>query len=298
MANRLLAIAMIGACCIAACDDPFVDPFDTGKHFTVYGYLSPLESDHYVRVIPVRRSPEHIDGPGADQSEIDAEVFSTNLSTDETVKWSHALTQLSDGSYGHVFSSHFVVNAGVTYRLTVRRSDGAESVAETNVPRNVTAEALPAVVAGDSIVQPIRLKNVPMIERLYVVYCASPVDGPICADDLDGKTGLIVIYLGRRGHRVGSDWEIGVQLSRDFQILRNVAHLEEGVPLVLKSLELRVTALDPAWIVTEDPEEFAQPYALNNVSNGFGYWGSLGVGEFEWVPDTNILDALGVSTAG
>jgi len=296
MVSRL-SVAVIVGLCMAACADPLVDPFDTGKHFTVYGYLSPLESDHVVRVIPVRRYPEHIIGPGGDGSEIDAEVFSTNLSTDETIRWDHSLTRLNDGSYGHVFSSHFVVNAGVTYRLTVRRSDGAESVAETHVPRNVTAEALPAVVSGDTIVQPIRLKNVPMIERLYVVYCASPVDGPVCADDLDGKTGLIIIYLGRRGHRVGADWEIGVQLSRDFHLLRDIAHLEDNVPLILKSLELRVTALDPKWIVADDPEEFAQPYALNNVSNGFGYWGSLGVGEFEWVPDADILDALGVSTA-
>jgi hypothetical protein len=249
-------------------------------------------------VIPVRRYPEEIQEDGEPQSEIDAEVFSRNLSTDQETRWTHSLMRLDDGSYGHVFSAPLTVSAGATYRLTVRRSDGAESTAETRVPRNLEAVALPATVIGDSIVQVIRWQNVPKVERLYVVYCAAPVDGPICADDLDGKTGLIVIYRGRRlGHRVGSDWEMAIQLSRDFKLLRDVADLTEDIPLQLKSLEVRITALDENWTVYDDPEVFAQPGALHNVENGFGYWGALGVSEFEWVPDAETLRLLGVTSS-
>jgi hypothetical protein len=168
----------------------------------------------------------------------------------------------------------------------------------TRIPVNLAAEALPAVVAGDSVYQVVRWKDVPGIERLYAVYCASPVDGPVCADDLDGKTGLIVIYDGQLGRRVGSDWETRIHLSRDFEALRALAEIDAETTLVLKSLEVRITALDEHWTIYDDPYELAQPAALNNVEHGFGYWGSLGVGEFQWVPDAEALDALGVTSQG
>ena len=56
---RRVASLMPVALCLSlgACEDPFIDPFVEGKHFTVYGYISPFESEHFVRVIAFRRFP-------------------------------------------------------------------------------------------------------------------------------------------------------------------------------------------------------------------------------------------------
>lgn len=291
---RRFVVGLTASVLLGACQDSVVDPYVEGKHFTVYGYLSLFDNEHFVRVIPVRRYPEHIDSPGDPQAEIDAEVFSTNLSTEETIPWAHSLVKLSDGSYGHVFSARFVVTAGVTYRLTVHRSDGVETTATTTVPSNIDAEALPATVDADSVRQVIRLKNVPKVDKLEVVYCAAPVTGPICADGIDGKSGYVAKYR-KSGRRIGSDWEVSVDLSRDFTALRQIAGVDPDTLLVLKSLEMRAIALDEHWIVYEDPYVFAQPSALTNVENGFGFWGAVGIGFYSWTPDAAALAVLRVT---
>lgn len=290
----LFRILSIGCLLLAGCEDPLVDPFTTGAHYTVYGFLSPFETEHFVRVIPIRRYPENIAKPGGPQSEIDAEVTSTNLSTGQTLKWTHNLVRLNDGSYGHVFSAGFLVSTGATYRLTVRRSDGAQSVAETTVPEGMSAETLPAKVDENSVTQVIRWKNVPKVDNVTIVYCAAAVGITACADGEDGG-GLFIPY-GQSGRRVGNDWEITVDLSRDFEHLRDIAGLPDDLPLQLNSLQMRVLGLDANWTVYDDPDQFAQPSALNNVENGFGYWGSLGNGLLDWVPDSEALAVIGVRT--
>lgn len=286
------AAILLAALSLTGCEDPFIDPFATGKHFTVYGYISPFESEHFVRVVAVRRVPEDIGGPGDPHSEIDAEVESTNLATGQTVRWAHSLRRLDDGSFGHVFSAQFLVNRGDAYRLTVRRSDGAESYAETTVPIFTEAEALPATVSDGTVQQVVRWKNMPGLDDVNIVYCAAPAGMTGCFDGADGH-GLLIPY-GPVGARVGNDWEVPVELSRDFAFLRDVAGLSADLPLQLNSLQIRVNGLDEKWTVYDDPDVFAQPSALNNVVNGFGYWGSVGNGLFEWTPDEAALAELGI----
>ncbi len=292
MKRYFQAAALLAVLILIGCEDPFIDPFATGKHFTVYGYLSPFESEHVVRVVPVRRFPEDIEGPGEPQSEIDAVVETTNLATGQTVRWVHSLRRLDDGSFGHVFSAQFVVSRGTTYRLTVRRSDGAESVAETTVPHFTEAEALPATVSGDTVQQIIRWKGIPGVDDVNIIYCAAPVGVGACFDGADGG-GLLIPY-GPVGRRVGNDWEVPVELSRDFAFLRDIAGLSPELPLQLNSLQIRVLGLDEKWTVYDDPDVFAQPTSLNNVENGFGYWGSVGNGLFEWTPDESALAEMGI----
>ena len=291
--NRFHFLALAVVLLVSGCEDPFVDPFVSGRHFTVYGFLSPFESEHSVRVIPVRRFPEDIDARDAPQSEIDAEVTSTNLNTGQVTRWRHALLRLDDGSFGHVFSAGFIVERGITYRLTVSRSDGAQSVAETTVPAALTAEELPSEIRGDTVTQVIRWKNVPKVDDVNILYCAAPLGLTGCYDGDDGH-GLLIAY-GEVGRRVGNDWEVPVQLSRDLSFLREIAGLPQDDVLQLNSFQMRVLGLDDKWTIYDDPEEFAQPNALTNVENGFGYWGSVGNGLLEWVPDPAALDRLGLA---
>lgn len=294
MLRRSLLIG-IGALLVSSCEDPMIDPFVEGKHFTVYGFLNPFEDEHFVRVVPVRRFPEDIPERDSPHAAIDAVVTSINLSTGGQTVWTHTLARLDDGTFGHVFRAQFRVSAGVTYRLVVRRSDGAESTAETTIPTGMTAEALESTLTNGEVVQVIRWKNVPKVDDINVVYCAAPVGSTGCADGADGG-GLLIRY-GTVGRRVGNDWEVPVRLSRDFRFVREVANLDPETALQLNSLQMRVLGLDPKWTVIDDPDQFAQPNALNNVENGFGYWGSVGNGLLDWVPDATALTRLGIVPA-
>ena len=248
---------------VSGCDSPSIDPFVTGSHFTVWGYISPFADTHFVRVIPVRRFPEEIVQPGDRHAEIDARVTSTDVARGHTRQWQHSLRRLDDGTYGHIFYSAFVVRSGGRYRLTVTRSDGMESVAETVVPSDHEVEILPAEVVDDRVIQIIRWKDVPTLENTDIIYCAAPIGIRACYDGEDGA-GLIIGY-GRKGARVGNDWEITVDLSRDFDFLRQINGLAPDLPLGLYTLHMRVIVLDAGWRVLLDPTEFAQPGALDNV---------------------------------
>ena len=277
---------------VAGCEGPFIDPFREGAHFTVWGFLSTFEDTHYVRVIPVRRFPEEIKSPSDPHAEIDAVVHSTDVSTGRIVEWRHNLMQLDDRTYGHVFTAAFPVREGAHYRLTVFRSDGAFSIAETVIPESFESEIMPAQVQPDRVVQIVRWKDVPTPETIDVVYCAGPVDSRVCADGADGG-GLLIRY-GHEGRRVGNDWEVKVELSRDFELLREIAGLGPDVPLGLFSLQMRINALDEGWAVLADANDFAQLKALDNVLGGFGYWGAVGNSILDWFPEEEALEAIGV----
>lgn len=273
---------------LAGCEDPFIDPFVSGKHFTVYGYLNAFDVDHFVRVVPVRRTPEQIDNPNVPQAEIDAVVTSTDLSTNTEIRWTHTLQQFDDGTYGHVFSSRFVVHPGRRYRLTVRRSDGAESTAETTVPNLPEPEVDPATVTADSVSQVLHWIGAGTPQSIEVVYCAKPIGQISCSG--------IPINYGRAGHRTSDGWDVPVKLSRDLPFVRQRLAYPDTVILVLADVEMRFTSLDRYWVVPPepiDPELFAQPAALNNVENGFGYWGSVARTNHSWIPDRRALESLG-----
>ena len=114
----------------SSCEDSFIDPFaNDSKYFTLYGYLDESKNFqpgtlHAVRVIPITRSSQVIENPDDSNARIDAEVFSIDLETGQEVRWGYTLEELADGTYGHLFQTRFFVNAGNTYRLEVRRSDG------------------------------------------------------------------------------------------------------------------------------------------------------------------------------
>lgn len=280
---------------LMGCEDPFIDPFVDGQHFTIWGYLSAFDEEHTIRVIPVRRFPEEINSPSDPQAEIDAEVTSMNLLTGKTVTWKHELVQLNDRTYGHVFRSSFLISPGGKYELSVTRSDGATSTAVATIPTGIEAEILPAEVRGDSVVQTIRWKDVPTAENIDVVYCAGPVGSRACSDGNDGG-GLLIPY-GASGTRNGNDWEVTVYLARDFRFLRDISRIPLETPLEVYTMQMRIRALDPTWTVFDDPEVFGQPGALHNVVNGFGYFGAIGFSTLDWLPDAEALAVLGVTPA-
>jgi hypothetical protein len=284
-------LTLIPACvCIllSGCEDPFIDPFVEGQHYTVYGYLNAFDVDHAVRVVPVRRSPEDIPEPDAPHADIDAAVTSTDLTSNVTIRWVHTLQQFEDGTHGHVYTSRFVVRQGHTYRLVVERSDGAASIAETTVPNLGPPVASPARIRPDSVTQVLTWKDAGVPENIEVAYCAKPVGAFSCTD--------IVIDYGRKGEKAAEGWAVPVELGKDLLFVRQQMGFAESLVLELSNVEMRYTSLDQKWDApqgTFDPEVFGQPDALNNVENGFGFWGSVARSIYSWTPDREALEALG-----
>jgi len=196
--------------------------------------------------------------------------------------------KLEDGRFGHVFRAAFVVRKGREYELVVERSDGAKSIARTTVPNLKDWEVAPAEITHDTTSQTITWMGVGTPEDISISYCAKPVGALRCPS--------IVVPYGRRGRRTEEGWEVEIQLSKDLLFVRQQLGVGEGLLLELSTMDMLFTALDENWILPEepfDPEEFAQPDALTNVENGFGFWGSISRSGASWIPDAEALAVSG-----
>ncbi len=308
----LRPILLIGLLVVtASCGDTFIDPFDNdGQFFTIYGYLDVIQTEHAVRVIPVTRTPEHITSPSDDQATIDAVVTSTDLSTGQKITWQHTLEKLDDGTYGHIFRAAFLVQPARSYRLEVRRSDGATATAETRVPFISEASRFrrdPVQVTPDSVVTlDVYLSDVPSpwkIESLYLMGNETPQGSPYTP--LQSR---FYVSYGRSGERTDDEgWHVQISISEDQAPVR--AAIEEfrrqgiydDTPLVLRSMGIRIRILDANWDPPEgvfDPEVLAQPGRLSNVENGHGFWGSIGLYTQEWNVSQEFSELLGYKGSG
>ena len=272
---------------LLSCSDTIIDPFENEEqYFTVWGYIDQLSTHHSVRVIPVTRYPESIVNP--ELAEIDAEVYSVDLSTGNRRRWNYHLEQLEDGTYGHIFSSSFIVNSKRSYRLEVVRADGKMSTAETRVPGVVSDTLLiksPIVWENDStlVYQDFEIPGIPSPWDINVYYWW---EGGIA------KQGVYIPY-GRQGERTESGgWRFRANISDDqarvwerVQWAIDRGLLEPGESHGVISMGVQVRILDGNWNPPEgvfDPEVLAQPGVLSNVVNGHGFFGSVGLYSQAW----------------
>ncbi len=272
----------------AGCSDTVIDPFNNdGKFFTVYGYLDVLERNHKVRVIPVTRRAEKVTNPENPQSQLDAVVRSIDGVTGETIEWRHSLEELEDGTYGHIFRASFLVTAGATYRLEIERSDGIMAYAETTVPIINTAtlfESEPIQFSADSSVatQNIHIPEINAPWNIEAVYLWG--GGPI--------NRRVFVPYGLAGEPAeGGGWNLTVNISEDqAHVMENIEQsriqgFEFPTAVVLSAMGVQFRILDDNWNIPDgvfDAEILADPAAQTNVTNGYGYWGSVGLYRQEW----------------
>lgn len=272
-----------------ACSETLIDPFENEeRYYTIWGYIDQLSTEHSVRVVPVTRFPEDIQSSFDDDAQIDAEVYSTDLVTGERRRWNHTLKKLEDGTYGHIFSSQFIVNPKRSYRLEVIRSDGKKAWAETTVP-GVHSDTLlvrsPIVWENDSslVYQDFEIPGIPSPWEIQAIY------------RWEGGTAKQNVYVpyGRSGERTAEgSWKVRVNISEDqpkvwewVQWAIDRGMLEPGGTHLLYAMGLQVRILDKNWDPPEgifDPEVLAQPSVMSNVSNGYGFFGSVGLYTQEW----------------
>lgn len=295
MACLLLAAGAL----LSGCDDTIIDPFDNEeRYFTVYGYLDMLETRHTLRVVPVTRFAENIETTDGGRSALDARVFTTDLVSGVRTEWDHRYAQLNDGTWGHVFEGRFLVQPGRTYRLEVVRSDGKTTTAETTVPlfnSSSLFEKGPVVFEQDSTRawQDVTIPEIssPWDVTLIYMWSAYPINR------------RLFIPYGRPGSRMtDGGWQMRINLSEDQDVVREHVResFEQGIPpdattYSLTAMGVQIRVLDANWDPPGgvfDPEILAQPGAMSNVRNGYGFFGSVGIYTEEW-NIAELSDALG-----
>jgi len=281
---RFLAksLCLIGLLTLSSCSDTFLDPFENdGRYYSVYGFLDASESVHHLRVIEVTRFAEEIEADRPDTRNFDAQVTTTDLTTGETTRWTHQLRQLSDGTYGHIFTGRFLARQGRTYRLEVLRSNGRITSAETTIPR------FPVTVPSpDTLFFPYEASpDSAFAAHVTLPDIASPWDITLFYD-LQGSN--VEVPYGRPGSRTDEGgWTFEVDMPRDAPLMRSFLNLGATDPLpLLHAITLQIRALDANWDPPGgvfDPEILAQPGTMSNVENGYGFFGSVGLYQYTWI---------------
>ncbi len=283
---------------LSGCDETFLDPFDNDERFfTVYGFLDPMQLRQTIRVIPVTRFPEDIQGPAEDQAFIDARVYTRDLTDSTSTLWQHELKQQDDGSFIHLYHADFLVKPGHTYRLDIIRNDETTTSATTIVPRPTSDKIVlasgPVVQSDSSVVQEIALPDIPALWDLSAIYL---VEGPSYRDR------VFVPYPTPSGPDEDGLWKYRLNVTADQdsiiaraeRFMRNQA--VDTLPVTLTAMGVQFRIIDTEWhpLLTEsDIIRLSQPGVASNVVNGYGMFGSMGLHREEWEVSTQVAAVLG-----
>ena len=300
MKSHFLFLLVAGLALLNGCDSTEIDPFkNQGQYFTLYGYIDQSSNfssglPHSVRVIPVTRRTAQITDPTELNASIDARVFTINMHTGQEIEWQHSLDRLSDGSYGHVFRSDFFVQPAHRYRLEVRRSDGTTTTAETTVPSSSSSTPLlPAPFLSsnsEGALQNIILPGINTIWDITVIYrlrqesCFNPV------------TTIHRIPYGRVGNPTENGWELTTFVSRDKSHIDASNNFSDRF---LCAMGVEVKMLDDQWELPSphvDPNSILFSNTSSNVTNGYGFWGSIGLYQNDWQISDSLAMLLGQPT--
>ena len=284
----------------SGCDSTEIDPFQNDdKYFTVYGYLDQTQNfvsgvSHAVRVIPVTRRSAVITSPAGDNASIDARVFTIDTQSGQEIEWRYALEELEDGNFGHIFRSDFFVRPGRSYRLEVRRSDGIVTSAETTVPAlsSTIAQRLTPVMGSDSseVSQDILLPDLNAIWDMTIIYRLRQ------GSCFNASTTIHRLPYGREGNPTDNGWQLTAQVAQDKAAIDQAFGFTDRL---LCAMGVEVKILDENW---ELPSSDASLDALafgnvpTNVENGYGFFGSIGLLQYDWQISDELAELLGQPT--
>ncbi|MDX1741802.1 MAG: hypothetical protein R3178_10930, partial [Rhodothermales bacterium] len=265
------------------CDDS-VNPFvESDRYFSVFGALDMKADTQYVRVIPLDTSLVV-----SEQEPIDARVFLTDLNVGSTVEWTDSLFVFRDGSRGHVFYSPLRIQPEHRYRLEVVRSDGAASVAETTVPAIPAAEIAEVnlLVYSSGRIEAVQnvtwsgVDRAPAVVEMWYRFSGSPR-----SRFLD----IRIEYPTEDAAPSEPGWTVVTQLTQDRGRIGETIRPEDYLFL---GMGMRIVVFDDQFLPPGgvfDPDILSQPGAFSNVDNGFGFVGSVGRFDVEWVLDAETL---------
>ncbi|WP_412060544.1 hypothetical protein [Rubrivirga sp. IMCC45206] len=127
--RRLATLCLGLLAALAACEVPFDPIVPSDLVFSFSGYLDASADTQVVRVEPVARTAE------GEPGRIDAEVTLTDLDSGARVVLAQDVRTFPTGP-AHLFRTAAPIVPGGRYRLVARRSDGAESATDVEVPED------------------------------------------------------------------------------------------------------------------------------------------------------------------
>ena len=274
---------------LVACEETVSPILESDRQFTLFGTLDMAQDTQFVRVIPIRPTPI-----APEESSLAATLTSTDLTSEHSLTWRDSTVIFDDGTAGHVFYARLRIQAGHTYRIEVQ-PDGSDVItsAETTVPARPVAEVIPESVTRTfttrlHVRQSIYWSDVGtepyQIEHWYRFFRFSDF----------GFVDLRLPYVPLNGPAEGRPgvWEVDLNLVRDRDTLATMITLDQ---VSLAGLGMTITMLDEAFVPPGgrfDREALAQPGTFSNVTNGFGFIGSIGRFSVEWLVADTTARAL------
>ncbi len=294
------AILLIIATALSSCDQSIDPIIGEDRPFTIWGYLNAHANIQRVRVFSIE---ERL---GVDRSgPIDAVVSSKNLTTGKEIEWTHREIIYSDSSAGHVFESEFRAEYENRYRLSVRRSDGAESSAEVTIPPRVEVELTDE---RNRVIVPVHIQGKPPnLVDVTVTYDAItlPPANPWPPGSTTPPAVRLPVEISYSGKEepIQDGWRYEINLRDDFAMVQEQFEVNCLSPdhIALRRIYFRFLAADEQWAPPNDsfdPNLLIEPGTFSNVDNGYGFFGGGYTVTTAWIPTNVILRNIGYRTAG
>ena len=285
---------------LSGCDQSINPIVGDERPFTIWGYLDAHADIQRVRVFSIEKRL------GTDRSgPIDAVVTSKNLTTGKMHTWVHREITYSDSSAGHVFEAKFSAEYEERYRLSVRRSDGAESSAEVTIPPSVevklTDERNRVVVPIQIYGKPPNLVDVSVTYDAITLPPANPWP-PGSTTPPAVRLPVEISYSGKE-EPTADGWLYEINLREDFATVQEQFELSclSRDLIALRRIYFRFLAADEQWTPPNksfDPNLLIEPGAFSNVDNGYGFFGGGYTVSSAWIPTEVVLRNVGYRTAG
>lgn len=285
---------------LAGCEDS-VDPFKgTELPYTIWGFLNAGTDTQFVRVFPIR--DELIPDVNVD---LDARVYSTDLTTGERREWIYERVDFDTLIEGHLYWSAFRAEHSHRYRLEVMSPEGEVTSSEITVPSEIEFHV---DIRENSTKFPVRIiGDIPNLVGLRVTYnavnvppqLAWPVGTPIA----DAVALPVSIDYRNVVEQTDDGWEMLIDMRRDYTAVREVFRLNclvtdelgSAPDLWLRGIEFAALAADSSWDPPGgefDPNLLSVPGTFSNVTNGYGFFGAGQAISQGWTPTVNVsLDA-------
>ncbi len=265
---------------VAGCDNS-IEPFaESTSYYAIFGFLDADADTQYVRIEPTRSNPEL--GPVV----LDvASVETIDLTSGQVLAWSDSLVDLVDGGTGLLYFGRFRPIRGRSYRIEIRRSDGATTTAVTTVP---DVPALSVRRPDHSFIgwleQGLLFNGVTRAPEHVVVNYA--VTFGTLSVPLEVKLPYTVVGVPEE-----SGWRVIVRLTRDKSKILERLGLTTNDAVTLHALSIELRLLSDDWPIGEPG------VVETNVTNGFGFFGSAAMDRATWVLDSLYVRELGLIDA-
>lgn len=257
----LRLVVLLAALGGAGCSTEFEPQDDPEVYFSLWGYLDAAADTQWVRVTPVRATVDRGHVP------LGAEVTLERVATGERWPMRDSVFTYADGFAAHNLWTTARVRPDETYRVVVRRDDGAETVATVDVPAvferprvidgvfscptQIEVTGVERVVDAVAVYRDVATGAVQRVSKLRAI---TPREG--------GAT--VEVFFGDDAREVGAD------------------------PLDIRKVEASVVVAvgTAAWpdLLGLDAEELALPRDSGRIENGVGFVGGVITWELPFVP--------------